>query len=64
MVRIVSTTVRLTYWAMFLGRLTCLGTFVYGFRNGMRLADRLREELGPEFIVEAKVRAFVKSWAT
>jgi hypothetical protein len=31
--------------------------------EGMRLADRLREELGPEFIVEVKVRAFVKAGA-
>ncbi len=31
--------------------------------EGMRLADRLRSELGPEFIVEVKVRAFVKTGA-
>ena len=31
--------------------------------QGMKLADRLREELGPEFLVEAKVLAFVKAGA-
>jgi hypothetical protein len=29
--------------------------------QGMRLADRLREELGPEFAVEVKLLAFVKT---
>lgn len=29
--------------------------------EGLRLADRLREELGPEFLVEVKIRAFVKA---
>jgi hypothetical protein len=29
--------------------------------EGVRLADRLREELGPEFVVELKVRAYVSS---
>lgn len=31
--------------------------------QGMKLADQMREELGPEFIVEVKVRAFVKPGA-
>jgi hypothetical protein len=29
--------------------------------QGMRLADRLRAELGPEFVVEVKLHAFVKT---
>ena len=32
--------------------------------QGMRLVDRLREELGPEFGVEAKVFAFAKAGAS
>ena len=29
--------------------------------EGVRLANRLREELGPQFVIQVKVRAFVRT---